>query len=72
MKEGNAHSCLVLAFSVQIWLVVDCTGFCYGPHCQKQKHRCENLGVVHSSDVDGIQSHKELLDCKMPVSSYTT
>jgi len=32
--------------------------------CKELKSICENLGAAYSSDVDGKQLYKEILDCK--------
>ena len=42
------------------------------PDCEKLKSTFDNLGAVHSSDVDGKQLYQKILDCKMLVSSRAT
>jgi len=42
------------------------------PDCEKLKSTFDNLGAVHSSDVDGKQLYQNILDCKMLVSSRAT
>jgi len=46
--------------------------FWKGPDCEKLKSTCDNLGGVHSSDVDGKQLYEKSLNCKMLVSSGVT
>jgi len=36
------------------------------------KSICDNLGAVHSRDVDGKQLDEKIVDCKMLVSSRVT
>jgi len=36
-----------------------------GPDCEKLKPTCDNLGAVHSSDIDGKQWYEKILDGKM-------
>ena len=43
-----------------------------GPDCEKLKSTFDNLGAVHSSDVDGKQLYETILDCKMLLSSRAT
>jgi len=40
-----------------------------GSDCEYLKSRCDNLGAMYSSDVDGKQLYEKILDWKMLVSS---
>jgi len=42
---------------------------CYGADSNDLKTKCENLGELYSSDVDGQQLYEEILDCRMLLSS---
>ena len=44
-------------------------GLCYGADSNDLKKKCENLGELYSSDVDGQQLYEEILDCRMLLSS---
>ncbi|XP_072115804.1 uncharacterized protein [Mobula birostris] len=43
--------------------LLDVEGLCYGTDSNDLKKKCENLGELFSSDVDGQQIYEEILDC---------
>ncbi len=49
--------------------LLDVEGLCYGTDSNDLKKKCENLGELYSSDVDGQQLYEEILDCRMLLSS---
>ncbi|XP_013778831.1 uncharacterized protein LOC106463354 [Limulus polyphemus] len=49
--------------------LLDVEGLCYGADSNDLKKKCENLGELYSSDVEGQQLYEEILDCRMLLSS---
>uniref|UniRef100_UPI00358F7EF6 zinc finger MYM-type protein 1-like n=1 Tax=Myxine glutinosa TaxID=7769 RepID=UPI00358F7EF6 len=49
--------------------LLDVEGLCYGADSIDLKKKCENLGELYISDVDGQQLYEEILDCRMLPSS---
>ena len=49
--------------------LLDVMRLCYGTNGNDLKKKCENLGELYSSDVDGQQLYEEILDCRMLLSS---
>ena len=49
--------------------LLDVEGLCYGADSNDLKKKCENLGELYSSDVDGQQLYEEILDCRLLLSS---
>ncbi|XP_072110838.1 uncharacterized protein [Mobula birostris] len=47
--------------------LLDVEGLCYGTDSNDLK-KCENLGELYGSDVDGQQLYEEILDCRMLLS----
>ena len=49
--------------------LLDVEGLSCGADSNDLKKKCENLGELYSSDVDGQQLYEEILDCRMLLSS---
>ena len=49
--------------------LLDVEGLCHDADGNDLKKKCEHLGELYSSDVDGQQLYEEILECRMLLSS---
>ena len=66
MDEGFAR---LHGTDANFGFLLNVEGLCYVADSNDLKKKCENLGELYSSDVDGQQLHEEILDCRMLQSS---
>ena len=68
-KEINDRFSRLFDIHVKFGFLLDVQRICYSRDCGNLESLCDNLASVYSDDLDGNQLCKEIIDCKMLMSS---
>ena len=67
----NDHFSRLFDIDVKFGFLLDVQRLCYSRDCGNLESLCDNLASVYRYDLDGKQLCREIIDCKMLISSRT-
>ncbi|XP_059821487.1 uncharacterized protein LOC132391836 [Hypanus sabinus] len=67
-REMNERFACLHDTDAKFGFLLDVERLCYGADSNNLKKKCENLGELYDSDIDGQQQYEEILDCRMLLS----